>query len=243
MRALKEEILRLEPEKIDKDIIKNLVPITMPEGFLGYSKFLNEVERGSWIKRDDLFVRGPPIMVASKDILDWIINNFKGKSLLDCGCGAGAYVKALNELGYDCIGLDIDCETLKVAKSHFRIEVVNGNAINLPFKNKSFDGVLLIETIEHIENPIKVLLEAKRVARKQIFLTTPNLDCLPYLASFHVVPHHLLDPTHVSLFTKKSLEGVLSMYFDEFEVEPFGRIFPFVDDPPLYYNLRAIIYL
>lgn len=50
---------------------------------------------------------------------------------------------------------------------------VRADAHKLPFKNKQFDTAVLAEILEHVDNPIQVLKEAKRVANK-IIITVPN---------------------------------------------------------------------
>jgi len=50
---------------------------------------------------------------------------------------------------------------------------VRADAHHLPFKDKSFNTAVLAEILEHVENPIQVLKEAKRVAKK-IIITVPN---------------------------------------------------------------------
>jgi len=50
---------------------------------------------------------------------------------------------------------------------------VQGDAHNLPFKNKSFDIVLLSDCIEHMTDPAKAVLEACRVARSRVVITAP----------------------------------------------------------------------
>ncbi len=42
------------------------------------------------------------------------------------------------------------------------------------FPDNSFDGVLSIEVIEHLENPFHFLRELKRVSKDWIIVTTPN---------------------------------------------------------------------
>lgn len=115
------------------------------------------------------------------------------------------------------------------------------DGMKVGFRDKAFDMVLLIEVLEHVVDPGKVLAEARRVAKKRIFITVPNLELLPHLSQFNVIMHHFLEPTH--FFTKKMLEALLSQYFRKFEVDRFGRFFPFLESPELYYHLRAIINL
>jgi ubiquinone/menaquinone biosynthesis C-methylase UbiE len=50
---------------------------------------------------------------------------------------------------------------------------VRANAESLPFKDKEFDTAILCEILEHVENPIKALQEAKRVANK-VIITVPE---------------------------------------------------------------------
>lgn len=50
---------------------------------------------------------------------------------------------------------------------------VRASADNLPFEDNSFDVAVLAEVVEHVPNPIKVLKEAMRVA-KRVIITIPN---------------------------------------------------------------------
>ena len=50
---------------------------------------------------------------------------------------------------------------------------VQANAESLPFKDNSFDTAVLAEVLEHVEDPVKAMKEAKRVASK-IIITVPN---------------------------------------------------------------------
>lgn len=50
---------------------------------------------------------------------------------------------------------------------------VRSNAETLPFEDKRFDTAILAEILEHVEDPIKALKEAKRVA-KRVIVTVPE---------------------------------------------------------------------
>jgi len=50
---------------------------------------------------------------------------------------------------------------------------VRADAAELPFKDKEYDVAVLAEILEHVKDPIKVLKEAKRVA-KRVVLTVPD---------------------------------------------------------------------
>jgi len=50
---------------------------------------------------------------------------------------------------------------------------VQGDAHNLPFKDKSFDVSIMAEILEHVDDPVQCLKEARRVSDK-IVITVPN---------------------------------------------------------------------
>lgn len=54
-------------------------------------------------------------------------------------------------------------------------DLILGDVRYLPFKDKSFDAIICMEVLEHLQkgDGEKLLSELERVARKQILLTTP----------------------------------------------------------------------
>ncbi len=84
---------------------------------------------------------------------------------LDVGCGIGAYVGELNRLGYKAIGIDMKRKHLisdsQVGNSKGLL--VNMDASELGFKLGVFTSASLIEVLEHVTNPAKVLSEVARV--------------------------------------------------------------------------------
>lgn len=94
---------------------------------------------------------------------DWIRSECSGK-ILDIGAADGWVFKES--------GLNITlCDINEFAPGDF--PQVVGDAHNLPFADNSFDIACLCECLEHVHNPILVLKEAARVARKIIF-TVPD---------------------------------------------------------------------
>jgi SAM-dependent methyltransferase len=90
---------------------------------------------------------------------------------------------ANNPFGLDTINVDRYGETDTVWKQS-EIELV-GEALPvdvvapgdaLPFDNNSWDFVLASHVIEHFPDPVKALLEWKRVARRYVFLMVPHRD-------------------------------------------------------------------
>lgn len=66
--------------------------------------------------------------------------------ILDLGCSESILPLQLAPLGFNVVGLDMRMYPYQADNFHF----VNGDILNLPFKENSFDAVCCISTIEHI---------------------------------------------------------------------------------------------
>lgn len=85
------------------------------------------------------------------------------KTILDCGCGNGAL---LLSLGCNKVGLDISLTNIKEAKSfmhggYFAV----GDAEYLPFKDNSFEGVILNMILHHLSDYKNCIKSVKRVLK------------------------------------------------------------------------------
>jgi len=91
--------------------------------------------------------------------------------LLDIGCGAGFLSNELANLGYELTGVDQSAGSLEVARRHAPqgIDVVytKADAYQLPFPDGSFEAVLLMDFLEHVDEPGRAIAEAARVLRPQ----------------------------------------------------------------------------
>jgi len=98
----------------------------------------------------------------------------KGVSVLDAPCGDGSLAATLGQAGYDAHGVDINSTGARLLGSAYHHGDLNGR---LPFADASFDVVLSIEGIEHLEDRFSYLRELHRVLKPQgtLILTTPNI--------------------------------------------------------------------
>lgn len=75
------------------------------------------------------------------------------KNVLEIGCGKGDFSKVLNQY-YDCV---VGCDISKVTLSRsVHNDVVLADATKLPFHEESFDLIIAIEILEHIQNDREV---------------------------------------------------------------------------------------
>jgi 2-polyprenyl-6-hydroxyphenyl methylase / 3-demethylubiquinone-9 3-methyltransferase len=109
-----------------------------------------------------------------------------GCRVLDVGCGAGFVANVLAAAGHRICGLDAAVESLTVARRHDRTRRVQwqlGDATALPFRERSFDAVGLMDVLEHIEAPAAAIGAAARllVPGGLLFFTTYSRNWLTWL--------------------------------------------------------------
>ncbi len=93
--------------------------------------------------------------------------NIQGR-VLEVGCGAGAMARAvkLYRPDLDVTGIDISKKAISQArKASSGVKFLEGNAYKIPFKDKSFDAVLMFDLLEHLEDPKRSLNEIRRVLK------------------------------------------------------------------------------
>jgi len=100
-----------------------------------------------------------------------LLQPVSGESILDIGCGAGSSLLPLVELGLNLTGLDPSPYMLESCADRLghRVDLYRGYAEDLPFDDNSFNHAIFFISLEFIENPIKAIEEACRVAKDRVF--------------------------------------------------------------------------
>ena len=104
----------------------------------------------------------------------------KGMRVLDAACGEGYGSSLMKQWGAkSVVGVDISEEAVQAANSLFakqNVEFVQHDVQKLPFEDVSFDMVVSLETIEHLNSPEAFLREIKRVVKAggTIIISCPN---------------------------------------------------------------------
>lgn len=105
-----------------------------------------------------------------------------------------------------CEGIDLSQNAIDFAAKHYSIENVNfrvGDACSGEWEDDAFDGAVSFETIEHLEEPSKLLMHLRRGLRDggMFLCSTPNEEQMPFdRDSF---------PFHVRHYSPLELERLL----------------------------------
>jgi SAM-dependent methyltransferase len=86
--------------------------------------------------------------------------------VLDVGCGDGFIDALIMEQRRDVRIQGIDV----LVRGTLHIPVVPFDGMTIPFDDAVFDAVVLIDVLHHAEDPVRLLREARRVARDSIII-------------------------------------------------------------------------
>ena len=125
-----------------------------------------------------------------KSLICKITNMFlkpKDGPILEGGCGLGQNVFNLNNLNYDCIGIDYAENTIKKIKELMpELKIKFANIKKIPFRDNEFAGYWSLGVIEHFFNGYNdILEEMKRVLKPKgfLFISFPYMSPLRVLKS------------------------------------------------------------
>jgi len=132
---------------------------------------VREFENGRWTGTDQVLV------FRHTEALSMVT---KGQKALDIGCGDGLLLAALAKAGVMASGIDVSEEGAKKCKEKgFDVSVADISTEDLPFHDKTFDTVIMLDILEHLYDPEALLREAVRVSKQNIIISVPNFNSLP----------------------------------------------------------------
>lgn len=113
-------------------------------------------------------------------IFEWIPPTDE-KRILDCACGRGFYLNMYRYVsGCQLVGLELEADIIRRAQHYVGhlpdVTLMRGNIYALPFPDDYFDGVILSEILEHIDDDVAGLREVRRVLKPGgvVAITVPN---------------------------------------------------------------------
>ncbi|WP_422136859.1 class I SAM-dependent methyltransferase [Endozoicomonas sp. ALD040] len=144
-----------------------------------------------------------------------------GDKVLDVGCGEGRHsIAAWLKVRVDVTGLDLCEKDLQTARDRQQeseqflqgaedgrsLRFIQGNALELPFEDDTFDKIICSEVLEHIPDYLGVLAEIKRVLKPDGLLAVSVPRAWPEEICWRLSKaYHEVEGGHIRIFNATHL--------------------------------------
>ena len=210
------------PEYFIGEVSVNLVPARLQKRHFGDVVFPGQ---SRLLHRENIYGSGPPVLEPGIEMLRLVLDYLSPRSsVLDVGCGAGAYGPALIAAGHHWTGLEVNPDCLQLLEQRgLPFRKTAPEAARFPCVDEGFDEAICIEVLEHIKHPEPFLEEISRVVRRRAIFSVPNIEVVPYFKDWEAVPWHMLEGDHKNFFTRTSLRNLLAPDFSRVEVFSYSE--------------------
>jgi len=146
------------------------------------------------------------------------VRELEPQNILEVGCGEGYVLRALRDHGVTCplAGIDFSPEAIQAAKQ--RVPDANlsvDDALALAERGQKYDVVLMIEVLEHIEQPERMLPVLERIASRSVVLSVPwepFFRGLNFMRGKHIAAFGN-DPEHVNHWSRSGFKRFVGSRF------------------------------
>lgn len=151
------------------------------------------------------------------------------EAVLDLGCGEGFVIDHLVQADVDAVfvGIDrsIDAVTSARARLGDRAEIVQADVTGLADLPRPFDVVMMLEVLEHLDEPAAMLELLGELTTGQVIVSVPREPFFRGLNLLRLknVKRFGSDPEHVQHWTGRGFERLVS---EHFTIVDRGRAFP-----------------
>lgn len=162
----------------------------------------------------------------------------KDSRILDIGCAMGGFLDFLSKKGFkNLYGIDV---SQGYVDNSYDYDIKFGDAENIPFENNFFDVVVLDQVMEHIQEPIKAVIEIKRVLNNGGFVCIGVPDASEYNSSFFFDYYWLLLREHIQHFDLTHLKILMKGFK---LVRSKKTESPMISDKMIFTNLNVLFQL
>lgn len=138
--------------------------------------------------------------------------------ILEVGCGYGFSTQYLSNIFNDKIlcASDFDKALIEEAKlKNPKIDFIEESIYNLQRDNGSFDLVIALEVLEHLDYPEKALKELERVSRQYCILSVPNEPLWRILNMLRgsYWRNYGNTPGHINHWSRQAFVDIVTIFF------------------------------
>lgn len=150
---------------------------------------------------------------------DFVENNIIDGTILDLGCGDGSIDRILAERSprKQITGVDLEAHAQWREKLPKNLKLQAASVYDLPFKEKSFDVVMMKDVLHHMPEPEKVLIQVAKLAKKQVLIIEANrYNPISFIRMVKIAKHEHFSRAQLKLIVGKPAQ----LYTTETHVWP-----------------------
>lgn len=114
--------------------------------------------------------------------MEWLLDQASAarpgmRSMLDVGAATGLLVELGLRRGLQATGVEPSRSLVEVARTSHRVELLQGTIPHPALEGRTFDVVFLVDVIEHVSEPVRLLRDAARylAAGGVLLVVTPDV--------------------------------------------------------------------
>lgn len=135
----------------------------------------------------------------------------KTPTLLDVGSGLGVFPYRMKEAGWNCSALDPDPRAVAHIKDVVGVQTVKGNFMSIETDLLgTFDVITFNKVLEHVEDPVTMLLKASRHLNPEgfVYVEVPDGETAavegPEREEFFIEHHHVFSMASLALMALRA---------------------------------------
>lgn len=148
-------------------------------------------------------------------ILRWL-GEGRGRRLLDVGAADGLLSRQLTAFGWRVTAIEGDPTLAQVGARHCERMIIMNLDREIPVGEGPFDVIVYGDVLEHLVDPLRVLVELDRGLGRGgfVIISVPNIAhlwirLLLLVGHFDYLDRGILDHSHLRFFTERSLRAML----------------------------------
>jgi len=104
----------------------------------------------------------------------------QGGALLDIGCSSGGFLRTLKGGDWKLYGVEMSPEEARTTEANSGAQVYVGGILDAPFPESSFDVITGFHVLEHVPQPIDVVIRLQKWLKPGgiLYLHVPNIEAL-----------------------------------------------------------------
>ena len=143
----------------------------------------------------------------------------RGHDVLDVGCGEGFLAEQIQQMGNHVTGIDVlpQAKRQESIDRYIQGDLEQGIDADTPaLRGREFDKVLLLDVLEHLRSPEKLLRDCRPLLKSNghLIVSVPNVANITVrlmllMGRFHYTERGILDKTHMRFFTRKTIRELV----------------------------------